>query len=620
METIDIFFLLSFIVWIIIGYGIYRKFYTSIEEIMATTEIKKSRAMQYRAEHLVSSLKTSIFFSIFLSLGVNFIGLLIYSWIYTDFPSFSYTFFLFSSLIVLIAYPLGELHYLCEKEHQAEPPYHKALRSIIRKLVGKVKGKTEAVLVFSLIFYLVPILLLKYGLNFEFLFSIFIVFLIYPILTVAYFIAYGIFKLFSPVLFLHNLKNIRLYLGLTYTGLIILFILGLFLNNTYFIIISLLTFVLVLTYGIIKDLKYRPIELAHIIDDVARPFEWVHGSFLILGFGLLAFLTMYVCIPGFSVVGSMFVPVVMEGLIKYMIIGVSFLIPFFLLIIIISKSKYYTRALVVALTKDSMKLNAAIKSKYIHDKTLIETIEKSVNQNYIRPEYTPKLYRLLNNEDTHIRRKAIILLRKITEDDRFKSVSIAPNLLNFLKNDKIWTVRLEATESLTNMMKILPKVEVKKIFDFLSELEPDKNRYVRWGIVRLFNSIALAREDTIHNVMKFLYKGLEDDEWSVRKGTVESFNELVDGFPDLTVDLLASSLKLLTDEDTDIVKEVFNLIQKTTGTSVTQDNLQLLESQISEKIGVEREFNVNILANAIEKIVEEKKPPKFVFKRSQLRT
>lgn len=620
METIDIFFLLSFIVWIIIGYGIYRKFYTSIEEIMATTEIKKSRAMQYRAEHLVSSLKNSIFFSIFLSLGVNFIGLLIYSWIYTDFPSFSYTFFLFSSLIVLIAYPLGELHYLCEKEHQAETPYHKALRSIIRKLVGKVKGKTEAVLVFSLIFYLVPILLLKYGLNFEFLFSIFIIFLIYPILTVAYFIAYGIFKLFSPVLFLHNLKNIRLYLGLTYTGLIILFILGLFLNNTYFIIISLLTFVLVLTYGIIKDLKYRPIELAHIIDDVARPFEWVHGSFLILGFGLLAFLTMYVCIPGFSVVGSMFVPVLMEGLIKYMIIGVSFLIPFFLLIIIISKSKYYTRALVVALTKDSMKLNAAIKSKYIHDKTLIETIEKSVNQNYIRPEYTPKLYRLLNNEDTHIRRKAIILLRKITEDDRFKSVSIAPNLLNFLKNDKIWTVRLEATESLTNMMKILPKVEVKKIFDFLSGLEPDKNRYVRWGIIRLFNSIALAREDTIHNVMKFLYKGLEDDEWSVRKGTVESFNELVDGFPDLTVDLLASSLKLLTDEDTDIVKEVFNLIQKTTGTSVTQDNLQLLESQIGEKIGAEREFNVNNLANAIEKIVEEKKPPKFVFKRSQLRT
>jgi hypothetical protein len=38
LELIDSFFLLSFLVWIILGYLIFRRFYTSIEEILSTTE------------------------------------------------------------------------------------------------------------------------------------------------------------------------------------------------------------------------------------------------------------------------------------------------------------------------------------------------------------------------------------------------------------------------------------------------------------------------------------------------------------------------------------------------------------------------------------------------------
>ncbi len=622
MDPIDIFFLISFFGGIILGYLIYRKFYTSIEEIMSTTEIKKSRAMQYRAEHLtVSSLKNSIFFSIILSLGINIIALLIYSWAIetTDLPEISSYFFFYGGLFVVIAYPLGELYFLCEKENQAETPHHKVLRSIVRWLVAKVKGKTEAVFLFGVIFYLIPILILSFAIGFDLIFSIFIVCMIYPLIIITYFIAYAIFKLFSPFIFLHNAKNIRLFLGFASIGIIILFELGLLLLNPYFIVISLLSFLIILINGIVNDLKYRPIELTHIIDDYRRPFEWVHGSYLILGFGLLTFLTMHgFFIVPFQGIGLTLVPDIMRPITNIICMGISLLIPLFLLIIILTKSKSYSRALVVSLTYDSMKLNAAIKSQLIHDKTLIETIEKSVNQNYIRPEYTPKLYRLLQNEDVHVRRKAIILLRKITEDDRFKSVSVVPNLLEFLQTDKIWTVRLEAAESLTNMMKILPKVEVRKIYDFLAELKPDKNRYVRWGIIKLFNSIAFARDDTIDAVMGFLFKGLEDDEWSVRKGTVESFVQLIDDFPQFTTEILKKSLKLVTDEDIDIINELFTLIQKITSTEVNEENLQKLENQINEITGAEPKFEAKLLQEAIGKIKEATKAPKFVFKKSDL--
>lgn len=620
MQLTDLLFLFNFCIWFVIGYLIYRKFYTSIEEILATTEIKKSRAMQYRAEHLAGSLKSSIFFSIIFSLAINLISLVIYSWVYyqytnsVDFPIFSYSFFVYAGLFTIILYPLGELHYLCEKENEAETPHHQLLRKIIRKLVEKVKGKTEAVTVFALLFYLIPILILTFVLNLDFIFSIFIVFLIYPMLSVTYFIAYGIFKLFTPFIFLHSVKNIRLFVGLCYLGVIALFEVGLLIKESNFILGALIAFLLILVYSITKDLKYRPYELAHILDDVTRPFEWVHGSFLMLGFGLQFFMTVYLFIPIFQSLAIIIIPNFME----IFVLTTSFLIPVFLLCIIVTKSNRYSRALVVTLTKDSMKLNASIKSQFIHDRTLIETIEKSVNENYIRPEYTPKLNRLLNNEDTHVRRKAIVLLRRITEDDRFKSVSIVPNLLNFMKKDSIWTVRLEAAESLTNMMGILPKIEVKRIYEFLSELKPDKNRYVRWGIIKLFNSIALAREDLIDNVMEILFKGLEDEEWSVRKGTVESFLDIVEQFPTYIPDLLGRTLPLLNDEDLDIVKEVIKLIQKITEMEIQTDNLETVEKCITEKVQSKFKVDINLLKDALEKIKDAEAPKKFVFKHSDL--
>ncbi|MHA1264604.1 MAG: sister chromatid cohesion protein PDS5 [Candidatus Helarchaeota archaeon] len=620
MELIDLIFLFSFFFWVILGYGIYRKFYTSIEEILSTTEIKKSRAMQYRAEHLVSSLKNGIFFSIILSIAVNFIALLLFSWLNSyltgavTVPSFSYTFFIYLALFTIIIYPLGELHYLCEKENEAETPHHRVLRKIIRKLVEKVKGKTEAVLVFAIIFYIIPFMILAFGLNLDIFYALLIVFMIYPLLTAAYFIAFGTFKLFTPLIFLHNAKNIRLYIGIGYVGIFILFEIALFLKDSLLIGIALFSLIPILIYSLIKDLKYRPYELAHIIDEMARTFEWIHGSFVLLGFGLISFLVL----DRFSTILGTLNIIYLYSFTDYFLIIFSILIPLFLLVIILSKSSRYSRALVVTLTKDSMKLNASIKSKFIHDKTLIETIEKSINQNYIRPEYTPKLYRLLNNDDTHIRRKAIVLLRKITEDDRFKSVSTVPYLLDFLKKDKIWTVRLEAAESLTNMMHILPKIEVKSIFEFLSKLPKDKNRYVRWGIIKLVNSIALAREDTVEEVMKLLIKALEDDEWSVRKGTIESFSELLEKFPTFTTEILGKSLGLLADEDLDIVKEVFNLIQKVTGLEVKRENFAQLEAIITEKIGSEYTFTLESLEKAIERIEEQEKPKKFVFKHSEL--
>ena len=613
-STTDFFFLISFVVWIVLGYVIYRKFYTSIDEIISTTEIRKSRAMQYRADQLESTLKTSIFFCVILSIGVNLVILQIYSWIFDDWPMFSYYFFLLGGVFILIAYPIGELLFLSEKESEAETPYHKVIRKVIRKFIGTVKGKVEAVILYSFLFFLIPILILFFGLNFDFLFSIFIVFMIYPLIIVGYVIAFAIFKLLTPLLFLHNLKNLRFIIGMVYIGITVLFEMALFLQNSDLIFFSLLVLLFVLIYGIIKGLKYYPVELTHIIDNVTRPFEYIHGSYLLLGFGLFTFLAQQT----FQSISFIMVPTDFAALIEIIIIIQTFLIPIFLILIIYRKAKSSSRALVVALTYDSMKLNAAIKSRFIHDKTLIDSIEKSVNQEYIRPEYTPKLYRLLENTDVHVRRKAIILLRKITEDDRFKSVSIVPRLLDFLKIDKIWTVRLEAAESLTKMMQILPKVEVKNVFRLLSELDTDKNRYVRWGIIKVFNSIAIAREDKLEDVMPFLYKGLEDEEWSVRKGTVESFNDLIDNYPEIAIKSLGKSLKLLMDEDTDIIKEVFTLIHKIIGIEVNADNLGVLESKITEKLGSEYTFDAKMLHQAVEKIKEVSKPPKFVFKRSDL--
>jgi hypothetical protein len=409
-------------------------------------------------------------------------------------------------------------------------------------------------------------------------------------------------------------KNLRLYIGLGFVGVTIIYEVGLLLQIPMLIFISLLALMTVLVYGIIKELRYRPGELTHIIDDYMRPFEYVHGAFLIVGFSFFMFLATQT----FLSINFLMVPITTAEIIGWIILIQSFIIPISLVGVIINKARASSRALVVALSKDSMKLNAAIKSQFIHDKTLIDSLERSINQDYIRPEYTPKLHRLLNNDDVHVRRKAIILLRKITEDDRFKSVSIVPNLLNFLKEDDIWTVRLEAAESLTHMMKILPQIEIKNVFQFLSDLKSDKNRYVRWGIIKLLNSIALAREEEIDRIVPFLLNALEDDEWSVRKGTVESFNQLIQSFPDIATTLFGRSLILLSDEDPDIIKELFLLIQKMTGTEVISDNLELLESRITEKIGPEYSFDSNLLEQAIERIAEATKKPKFVFKKSQL--
>jgi len=616
LTTIDLFFLLSFVIWIVLGYALFRKFYTSIEELLATTEIKKSRAMQYRAEHVVNTMKNSVFFSIILSLGINFFALQIYSYFFNDVPVFSYNFFLFSIMIILIGYPLGEVVYFTEKENEAETPYHKVIRKIARKLVGKLKGQGETAFVFALIFYLIPITILYFGLEFNFYFSVFLVFIISPLAIITYMIAYGIFRLLTSFLYLHNLKNIKFYIGLVYLGILVLFEISLIRQDKNLILFALSAFLLVLIYCIIKELKYRPSELSHIIDDVTRPIEWVNGAFLILVYGIFGFLGL----NNFSnpEIPFIFIPASTAPLIQNILIIQSFLIPLFLLLIIISKTKYPSRALVVALSKDSMKLNAAIKSQFINDQTLIDSIEKSINKGYIRPEYTPKLSRLIKSEDTHTRRKAIILFRKITENDRFKSVSIVPNLLNFLKLDKVWTVRLEAAESLASMMQILPKIEVKDIFDFLSKLELDKNRYVRWGIIKVFNSIVLAREDKLPDILPYFYKGLEDEEWSVRKGTIESFNQLINRFPNISQEILGKSLPLLKDEDLDVIKELFQLISTITGMEVKEENLQALESAITEKLESSYPFNSNLLEASMRKLKEATKAPKFVFKKSDL--
>ena len=574
--------------------------------------------MQYRAEHVVKTVKNSVFFSIILSLGMNFMALQVYSRFFGDFPSFSYSFFLFSIIVILIGYPIGEVIYFTEKENEAETPYHKIIRKIARKLVGKVKGQTETAIVFALIFYVVPILILFFGLHFDIYFSVFLVFMIFPLAIIAYTIAYGIFRLLTPLIYLHNLKNIRLYIGLVYIGILGVFEFGLIMQDMNLIFFTLCAFLLVLIYCIIKELKYRPSELTHIIDDVTRPIEWVNGSFLILVFGVFTFLAL----KGFTLLSPefMFIPAYTAPLIQNILIIMSLLIPVFVILIVIGKAKYPSRALVVALSRDSMKLNAAIKSQFINDKTLIESIEKSVNKEYIRPEYTPKLNRLIKNEDVHVRRKAIILYRKITEEDRFKSVSIVPNLLNFLKLDKIWTVRLEAAESLAGMMQILPKVEVKDIYDFLSKLEPDKNRYVRWGVIKLFNNIALAREDKLFDILPYFYKGLTDEEWSVRKGTVEAFNQLIKKVPNIGAEVLGKALPLLNDEDLDIIKELFQLIMTVTGVEVKEENVEELKSKIPEKLESKYPFDIHLLETAINKVKEATKAPKFVFKKSDLKS
>jgi HEAT repeat protein len=197
-------------------------------------------------------------------------------------------------------------------------------------------------------------------------------------------------------------------------------------------------------------------------------------------------------------------------------------------------------------------------------------------------------------------------------------VSIVPKLLNFLKADDTWSVRLEAAESLTQMMNILPKIEVIDVLKFLSELNADKNRYVRWGIIKLFSSIALAREDKISEITPFLLNGLTDEEWSVRKGTVESFNRLIDNFPDIIPIVVGKSLALLNDEDTDIIKELFTLFRKVTGTDVNSDTLQIVGSQIAEKAGPQYKLDSNLFESALKKVKEATKPAKFVFKKSDL--
>ena len=72
-------------------------------------------------------------------------------------------------------------------------------------------------------------------------------------------------------------------------------------------------------------------------------------------------------------------------------------------------------------------------------------------------------------------------------------------------------------------------------------------------------------------------------------------------------------------EDPDIIKELFQFIQRCTSVEVTEEKLKEFENKISEKLEKPDIFNINILEKAILMIKESAKEPKFIFKNSDLK-
>ncbi|MBD3229216.1 MAG: hypothetical protein GF329_13620 [Candidatus Lokiarchaeota archaeon] len=583
-------FISSLIICFVIGLLVFKYTYVSLQKIV------KSIDKIPEEERGSKSLQMVIFSSTF-SIGLNLIIYLIYGLITNYWSLLILKILVYISVLLLFLLNIREIVIFSEpREETAVFPHHKIYEKLGTGIHKKVNSKGITALILVCIFYLIPfivILILNFvlKLNYNLITALIFSFFYIPSIMVGYFFALGIYKSIRSMLYIKRSFNPLVILGFVLLGVLGVDILFYFIDYyEYFPYLYIIIQVIILTtiiVAVIKGAKHRPLSMTHLFKERRRPLEYLNIGQIILEAGLLFLLMVLLLDPGltdFSIIftNNLFLIGNLNFDLLFLCQMIFFFSPFIILpLIIYNRHRIYDVGLKNYLVEKVSNKKKPLNYKFLNHKTIVETNSELINDEIIEPHFLVNLNHCLKHEDVHLRRESIIILRKIMELNKEKIPLVVPYFMRMLKSDKVWTVRLEIAESLSKIVGYIPN-EIPVILDYLQKESQDTNRYVRWGVIRVYQSIILTDPDRADNLIPKILNAYNDDEWSVRKGALEAVISISKKYPSTKSQILPPTMELLkTAEDEDILKELYEFIEYCTGLEVNLENLNTIAEEMN---------------------------------------
>ncbi|TFF88452.1 MAG: hypothetical protein EU549_02985, partial [Promethearchaeota archaeon] len=518
----------------------------------------------------------------------------------------------YSSIGLVILLELREIVIFSEpREETAVFPNQKIFQKLGTGIYKKVNSKGITALIIIAIFYLIPfiiLLILSYNLISSLVFSFFYI----PFLMIGYFFALGVHKSLRSFLYLKGSYNPLIIVGFILLGVLGVDILFYFLDFYEFFPYLFLSLQMVIfttiIIAVIKGAKHRPLSMAHLFKERRRPIEYLNIGKTILETGVLFLVMILLLNPGLTSFRDVFVNnLVIIGNLNFDLLFICQVIFFFspfviLLLIIYNRHRVYDVGLKYYLVNKVKNNNKPIDYKFLNHKVIIEANSELINDDIIERHFLLNLNHCLKHEDVHLRRDAIIILRKIMELNTEKIPLVVPYFMRMLQSDKVWTVRLEIAESLSKIVGYIPN-EIPVILGYLQKESKDTNRYVRWGVIRVYESIILADSDRADDLIPKILKSFNDEEWSVRKGALEAVFTIAKKYPSTLAQILPRTMELLkTANDEDILKELYDFIEFCTGLEVNLDSINDITNELNAITECFDEECKNQLKNNLETI------------------
>ncbi|MHA1312091.1 MAG: sister chromatid cohesion protein PDS5 [Candidatus Helarchaeota archaeon] len=620
---IDWIFLGSLIACFIIGIFIFKFTFKSLQELVKSDESIP--------EDAVGKTGFKVFiFGISFSLAVNIFGYIIYGLITNQWVPFTLQVLVYSGFLVIVFVSFREVFEFSKaEEEQAVFPNHKLYELLGTSIYKKVSSRGITAFIMSLIFYFIPFIVLI-SLNFSLFNSLLFSFYYIPILMIGYFYALGLYKTIRPYLYFKSGFNPRIIL---FGILIILmgfniysFFNGYYEYFPYLFLVVQVGISSVIIISLIKGSKHRPLSLIHLFKERMRPFEYLYIGQILLETAFLFMFTVILLRPELTNFRYIF----KNSLIIFSDLDLNILTLFeiiffiasfaFVFFTIYNRHRVFDVGVKNYLINNVEHKNIPLKYKFLNDQTIIETIDDLAELKIIEPRFLVNLIHCLKHKDVSLRRKAVNTLRKIMELDKDKIPLVVPYFMRMLKSDKVWTVRLEIAESLSKIINRIPN-EIPVILDYLKKESHDTNRYVRWGVLRVYESILKAELERADQLLPYIFDAFNDKEWSVKKGALDVLINLSKISPKIIPKILPTCMDLLkTAQDEDLLNTLYQFIEFCTGLEVTIDNYKDIVNELNSIVKCVDEECQNQLYNNLKTIEEmkERKRREIELKREEV--
>ncbi len=599
--SIDLIFMISLGVCFVIGLLIFKYTFVSLQEIVKSKE-------NIPEDELGKIGTKMVLFAIAFSFSINMIAYIIYGLIMKDWSILILKILFYTSLIYTILVSFRELYEFSGAiEENAVFPNHKAFEVVGTAIYKKVSSRGTTTFIMALIFYLIPFIILV-SIGFDMFTALFFSFYYIPIIMLGYFYVLGLYKSIRPYLYFKKFYSPLILIFLILLGIYGLNIYTFFWDYyEYFpwlFIGTQLAIQGVIIGSLIGGSKHRPLSMIHLFKKRRRPFEYLYIGQVMLQSSIFLLITMLLLDPTLTNFRTIFYSnITLFSSLNPQILNLFELIffaapPILIFMIIYNRHRIFDVGLKHYLIDIVSKKKVPIKYRYLNDRTIIESIDDLAESGIIEPRFLINLIHCLKHDDVSLRRKAVVTLRKIMEIDKEKIPLVVPYFMRLLKSDKVWTVRLEIAESLSKIVKYIPN-EIPVILKYLQTESQDSNRYVRWGVLRVYESIIKTEPERAEELLPYILSGFNDKEWSVRKGALDVIVNLSKLSPKIIPKVLPDCMDLLKkSQDEDLLKVLYQFIEFCTGLEVNLENYQHIISELNSITEcVDEECKTQLYAN-----------------------